>query len=120
MKGLAWESSRWRLALVLLVSLKVSLLVVLLDWTGRSISPFDLTKSIFSRGLEWLIAGVLVVVLIRYGLEVWPRTGLHVAVAVFLLANAVSAVTAESSYIAFFGAPGKYLGLTFVADMVVL
>src|SRR5947209_2043216 len=116
MKGPAWESSRWRLALVALVSLKVSVLVVLVDWTGRSLNPFDLTKSLFSRGLEWLIAGVLVVVLVRYGLGVWPGSGLHIAVAFFLLANAVSAVTAESPYLALFGAPGKYLGLTFVVD----
>jgi O-antigen ligase len=105
-------------ALVWLVSLKIAGLLLLFD--AGAIQAFDLPKSIFSRAVAWLIAAVLVVSVLRFGPRVLPRTGLHIAVASFLVANALSGAVAENRYLAIFGDRDRYLGLTFLIDMALL
>ena len=120
MSSTDWESSRWRAALVALASLKLALLVVAFDFTGRALNPFDLTKSVFGRWLEWVMCGILLIAVAQWGRALWRQTNLHLAVGLFLVANLVSAGFAENPYVAFFGAPGKYLGVSFLIDMAVL
>jgi len=115
-----WDESRLRVGLVASVVAKVVGLVVLFDWTGRALSPFDLTKSVWSRAWEAVIVALLVGAVVSYGPAIVPRTRLHLAVLAVLAANAISAVFADVPYLALFGTDGRYLGLFFVLDMVVL
>jgi O-antigen ligase/cytochrome c-type biogenesis protein CcmH/NrfG len=101
-----------------LVALKVAGIIVILDPTG--LDAFHLAKSLFSRGMAWLLAALIVIALLRYGRAVVPRTRLHLFVLAFVAANVLSALSAENAYVAMFGEREKYLGLTFVADMLVL
>jgi hypothetical protein len=112
-----FDSSALRRALVLLVAVKVAGLILLFDPTGAD--PF-LGKSVFSQGTAVLIAAVLALTLFRYGPAVIPRTRVHFALIVFVVANVISALVADSSYVAIFGEQDRYLGLTFVADMAIL
>ncbi|MDQ2913443.1 MAG: O-antigen ligase family protein, partial [Chloroflexota bacterium] len=84
------------------------------------LQAFDLPKSLLSRALAFLLAGLLALALLRFGLSIIPRTRLHIAVALFLAANVVAALFAENKYLALFGENERYLGLTFLADMLVL
>src|SRR2546430_9189464 len=72
-----WERSRLRSLMVVLVALKVLGLVLLFDWSQRAIDVFDLPKSLFSRSIEWLILGLLLVALLRWGSSIVPRSWLH-------------------------------------------
>lgn len=93
-------------------------LILVLDPGG--IVAFDLPKSLFSRGLEWLTGGVLLLSFLTYGAAILPLTRLHLAVLALVAANLLSAVFAENAYVAAFGELDRYLGLTFVGDMAVL
>jgi len=119
-KAVMWDRSPLRLTLVGLISVKTALLVVLFDWSGKSLNPFDLTKSLASRTLEWPIAAVLALALLRYGPVILPRTPINFAVASVLITNLLSALAGEGRYIAFFGDSGRYLGVTFLVDMAIL
>ena len=113
-----YETSPLRQAIVLLVALKVAGIILILDPTG--LDAFHLAKSLFSRGVAWLLAGLVAIVLLRFGRAVVPRTRLHLFVFAFVAANVLSALVAENAYVALFGESEKYLGLTFLVDMVVL
>jgi len=113
-----FERSPLRRALVWLVAIKVAGIVVIFD--PFSFSAFDLPKSLFSRGLEWWIGGVLIASALRFGPEILPRTRLHWAVGALVGVNLLSTAFAEDRYTALFGEFGRYLGLTFLLDMVVL
>jgi O-antigen ligase len=104
--------------LVSLVAVKIAGLLLIFDAAG--LQSFDLPKSLFSRSMEWLIAGALVIALLRHGVAIVPRTPLHLAVGALVAVNALSAVFAENQYIAVFGEENRYLGLTFVVDMAIL
>lgn len=108
----------FRSALVGLVALKAAGLILVFDHGG--LVAFDLPKSLFSRGVEWLTGGVLVILFLRYGLAVLPATRLHYLVFAFLVMNAVAALLSPNTYVAVYGERGRYLGLTFLADMAVL
>ena len=114
----AFTQSSLRQALVVLVCFKVVGIIVFLDPNG--IQSFDLPKSLFSRAIAFVLAGLIVLVVLRYGHWVIPRTNLHLAVGLFLLANVLSAVFAESQFLAIYGESDRYLGLTFLVDMAVL
>jgi tetratricopeptide (TPR) repeat protein len=113
-----FDSSSLRQALVLLVALKIVALILAFDPAG--LQAFDLPKSLLSHALSWLLAGFIALALLRFGTAVVPRTRLHLAVAVFVAANVISAAAAGDRYLAIFGEQGRYLGLTFVLDMAVL
>lgn len=102
----------------MLVAVKVFLLCIVLDPFGQE--SFELPKSLASRGVEWLLAGALVISVIRYGPSIVPRSRMWAFVGAFVLANAVSALFAANTYIAIFGETDRYLGLTFVIDMTIL
>lgn len=104
--------------MVLAVAAKLAAVVLVFDTAG--LDAFDLPKSLVSRVFGSALAGLLVAALLRYGTQIVPRTRLHAFVAAFVLANVISAVFAENTYVALFGERDRYLGLTFVGDMLVL
>src|SRR5207249_11892273 len=93
---------------------------ILLIFDVNGLQAFDFPKSLFSRAIEWLLLGVLVAAVIQHGTGIIPRTRLHLIAVGFVLAQAISGLFAENSYIALFGDRDRYLGLTFVIDMAVL
>ena len=107
-----------RTALVWLIAFKVLILVLFFDPSGSV--PFDLPKSLASRAIEWVTAGLVLGVLLAHGRGAVPRTRLHAAVAGVALVSAVAALFAAVPYVAVFGEQDRYLGLTFLLDMVVL
>ncbi len=113
-----FASSRLRQVLVWLVVLKVVGIVVVFD--PAALLSFDLAKSVYSRALEWALVAALAVAILRFGTAIFPRSPLHWLVGAFVLANAISALLGADRYLASFGDPLRFLGLTFVADMAVL
>ncbi|MEK7285474.1 MAG: hypothetical protein AAB114_06385, partial [Chloroflexota bacterium] len=114
----AYDRSSLRQAIVWLVAAKVAGLILIFD--PGELHAFDLPKSLYSRSIEWLLLGLIGLVLLRYGTGVVPRTRLHLAVLAFLAANAASAAVAENTYMALYGDWIRYLGLTFLLDMATL
>src|SRR5437773_11240364 len=104
-----WDRSWIRLAIVIAVTLKVAGLVLVVDWTGRATNPFDLAKSLYSRSLEWVLAALLLVVLLRWGSAVLPRTRLHFWMAAIVGVNVLATLAAPEPYVAAFGTQGSYL-----------
>src|SRR5436190_15573355 len=96
-----FDRSWLRKALVWLVALKCALLVLVFD--PVSISAFDLPKALLSNATGWLLAVLVFLTLIRFGVGVVPRTRIHLAVAAMVLAAGVSAILAENRYVAVFG-----------------
>src|SRR3989442_7411303 len=113
-----FDSSPLRRAIVGLVALKIAGLILVFDPGGEEV--FHLVKSLFSRGLEWLLTGLILIALFRFGRAIVPRTRIHLFVGAFVAANILSALSAENAYIAMFGDRERYLGLTFILDMTIL
>ncbi len=110
--------SRWIRVLLGLCAVKVVLLIVLFDPSG--LVAFDLPKSLASRAIEWPIAAVLGIVFVTYGRSIVPRSRLHPAAFAVALAWLVAAYFAEDRFLALFGEDDRYLGLTYLADMLLL
>jgi O-antigen ligase/tetratricopeptide (TPR) repeat protein len=104
--------------LVVLVAMNVLALCVLFDPFGQE--AFELPKSLASRAIEWLTAAVLVVAVLRHGIDIVPRSRVWLFVAAYLAANAISAAFAANGYVALYGEFDRYLGLTFLLNMTVL
>lgn len=113
-----FTQSDLRRAVVFLVAIKVVGIILIFDPSG--LQAFDLPKSLLSGATSVLLATALLLLLMRFGYSVIPRTPLHFAVAGFVAANLISAAFAQNKYIAIFGDQNRYLGLSFIADMVVL
>ena len=107
-----------RHVLVWLVAAKILVLIVVVDPLG--LSAFDVPKSLLGRAIGWLTVAALGVALLRCGTSIVPRTRLHLLVAAYLGAAALSAAFAENRLIALFGERDRMLGLTFLLDMTVL
>lgn len=116
--GATFERAGSRRALLWLAALKIVVLVLVFDPGGYV--AFDLPKSLASRATEWATGAVLIFALLAYGRGVVPRTRLHAAVAGLAAVSAVAALFAAEPYIAIFGEQDRYLGLTFLADMLIL
>lgn len=114
----AFDRDWVRHALVSTVALKAAGLVLVVDVLG--LQAFDLPKSLFSRGLAWVLAALIVLALARHGAWILPRTWLHLPVAGFLLANVASTLFAQDPRLSIFGDPDRHLGLTFLFDMTIL
>jgi len=113
-----FDRSWIRPAILAVTSLKVLGTVLVFDPIG--LQSFDYPKSLFSRSMEWILAGLVLLAIFRFGIAVIPRTRLHLAVALYGLAVALSGLAAGNTYISLYGEQGSYLGLTFVGDMIVL
>ena len=107
-----------RRVIVALVALKVAGLILVVDPHG--LQSFDLPKTLYSHAFGWLIAGAIGIALLRHGPGIVPRTPLNLFVVLYGAVAVLSALRADVPYIALFGEHPTYLGLTFVADMVVL
>ena len=94
------------------------MLVVVFDPRGDI--AFDLPKSLASRAIEWTIGAVLILALLRYGRAILPRSRLSAVVGGFAAVSVLAALVAAEPYIAIFGEQDRYLGLTYLADMVFL
>src|SRR2546425_129138 len=103
--------------LLWLVALKLIGLIVVFSTVLQF--GFDLPKALWSRALEWPVAAILVVALLRHGTGIVPRSRLHVLVAAFVAANAVAAAVAPDAHVTLFRLPHRYLRLTDVPDMAV-
>jgi O-antigen ligase len=112
------DRSRWLRALLVLCAVKIALLIVAFDPSG--LIAFDLPKSLASRAVEWPIAVVLGILVIGQGRRVLPRSHLHVAVIGLAAAWLIAAWFAQDRYLALFGEDDRYLGLTYLADMIIL
>src|SRR5258706_3031096 len=99
--GLTFEQSIEKRLLIWLIGLKIAAIIVVFD--PQSDQAFDFAKSIVSRAFAWMLLAVIVFSLSRYGWRILPRGRLVLAVALFVLANAISGLFAESPYIALFG-----------------
>lgn len=105
-------------ALVWLIAFKVMVLVLFFDPAGSV--AFDLPKSLASRAIEWVEAGLMLSLILLYGRAAVPRTRLHAAVAGVALVTAIAAIFAAVPFVAIFGEQDRYLGLTFLLDMILL
>jgi O-antigen ligase/tetratricopeptide (TPR) repeat protein len=115
------SESAWtplRRLIVSLVALKVAGIILFFDPYG--LQAFDVPKTLLSHGLAWLIAGCLLVALLRHGTAIVPRTPLHIVVAAYAVVVALSALAAENPYIALFGDQHSYIGLSFHLDVLLL
>jgi tetratricopeptide (TPR) repeat protein len=114
----AFDGSWLRQLLTFLVTMKIAGIVLIFDpWGFQS---FDLPKTLFSHALAWLLGATLLAAVMVHGLGIVPRTRLHLIVAAYVVVNLVSALFAENRYVAVFGDQDRYLGLAFLADMIVL
>ena len=114
----SFHASRLQRVLVFLCAMKIAGVVLIFDPAG--LQAFDLPKSLFSHAMALALAAALGAAFMRHGRAILPKTRLHLAVAGFALANIAAAIFAENRYIALFGDQDRYLGLVFVADMMVL
>ena len=118
MVAATFEYSTSRRALLWLASLNVAALIVAFDPVGDS--AFDLPKSLASRSIEWATAAALIVALLSHGRGILPRTRLHAAVVGLVVTVGLAAVFATEPYVAIFGEQDRYLGLTWLGNMLVL
>jgi O-antigen ligase len=81
---------------------------------------FDLPKSLASRAFVWPMAAILGILFITHGRSILPRSHLHVAVIGVAATWLIAAWSAEDQFLALFGEDDRYLGLTYLADMVIL
>ena len=114
----AFASSLVRQALVVVLAVKLAGIIAIFD--AHALEAFDLMKSLYSRATEWLIVGLLLLLLAQYGSGIVPRTRLWVAVGALVAVNVASVAFAADRYSALYGDTSRYLGLTFVLDMTVL
>src|SRR2546426_1909464 len=110
--------SRVRSLGLALVCAKVALVPLVFD--PSSDLPFVVIKSVVSNGLAYALAGVLAALVIRSGWSVFGRSRLHLLVLGFLAAAAAATVFAADTLVALFGEHGRMVGLTTIADCVVL
>jgi len=116
--GARFERAASRRALLWLAALKIVVLVVVFDPRGDVV--FDLPKSLASRAIEWASGAVLLFALVAYGRAIVPRTRLNAVAAGLATVSVLAALFAAEPYVAIFGEQDRYLGLTFLADMLIL
>src|SRR5688572_29494406 len=110
--------SVWMRVLLALCACKIAVLIVAFDPSG--FVAFDLPKSLASRAFVWPMAAILGFLFITHGRSILPRSHLHVAVIGLAASWLVAAWSAEDPFLAVFGEDDRYLGLTYLADMIVL
>ncbi|MBI3522184.1 MAG: O-antigen ligase family protein [Chloroflexi bacterium] len=113
------QSSLIRRAIVWVVALKIVGLVLVFDWSLRSIQGIELPKSIWSRTTAFVLLALIGMLLFRYGRAALPRSVWHIPAVAYVIVVALSALVAENRYLAIFG-DARYLGLVFTIDMFIL
>lgn len=107
-----------REALFRVAGLKILVLTLAFDPAG--LQAFSYPKSLLSRGTEWVLCGLILLAVLRYGARIVPRTPIHLAIAAYALAVAGSAALSGNAYVSLFGEQDSYQGLTLLGDMAVL
>ena len=110
--------SRLRLIGLALVCAKVALIPVIFD--PASDIPFAVVKDMFSHGLAYALAAVLLALFIQFRSPVFVRSTLHIPVLAFLVVSVAATVFAADPIVALYGARGRMLGLATIADGVLL
>src|SRR5213594_1074279 len=110
--------SVWTRVLLGLCAGKIAALIVAFDPSG--LIAFDLPKSLASRAFEWPMVAVLGILFLEHGRSILPRSRLHFTVVAVAAAWLIAAWGAEDRFLALFGEDDRYLGLTYLADMIVL
>ncbi|TME72644.1 MAG: hypothetical protein E6I49_03815 [Chloroflexi bacterium] len=114
----AFGASTIRRALQWLVTVKIAGVILLFD--PAALQSFELPKTVFSHALAWPLAALVLVSLWRYGSGIFPRSPINIAVGALAVVWVTSTAVAADRYLAFFGDPSRYEGLTYLADMLVL
>src|SRR5437762_7440771 len=114
----AFLRSRLRLLGIGVVCVKLALVPVVFD--HASDVPFSVIKALLSHALAYVLAGVIVGLLLRYGRGGLVWSWLHVPVLAFLVANVAAALFAVDPLLALYGAHTRMVGLGTVADCVLL
>src|SRR5467141_4172018 len=110
--------SRLRLFGIALICAKLALVPVVFD--HDSDVPFSVIKALLSHALAYVLAGVLLGLILRYGRAVFVWSWLHVPVLAFLAANVAATLFAVDPLLALFGAHTRMIGLGTIADCVLL
>jgi O-antigen ligase len=100
------------------VCAKLALIPVVFD--HDSDVPFSVIKALLSHALAYLLAGVILGLIVRYGPAVLARSWLHMPVLAFLVANIAATLFAVDSLLSLYGAHTRMGGLGTIADGVVL
>lgn len=111
------SSGLLRKVLLALIAFKLLLVPLIFDpWISAT---FDTPKAVLSHSLAWIMAGVIIMILLR---EPWQfkRKWIHLLVLGFVISGAFSTLFAADRYIALFGYPYRLLGFTTILDMGVL
>lgn len=110
--------SAWIRVLLGLCACKIAILIMTFDPSG--LIAFDLPKSLASRAFVWPMAAILGILFITHGRSIMPRSHLHLAVIGVVATWLIAAWSAEDQFLALFGEEDRYVGLTYLADMVIL
>ena len=113
----SWHADPLRRAIIALVALKIVGLILIFDLTARSLQAVDLPKALFSHATAWVLVALLALSLWRHGLTIFPRSPMHAFAVAIVATQTIAALTAVDGYIALFGAPSRYLGMTFFLDL---
>jgi O-antigen ligase len=114
----AFGESTTRRVLRWLVVLKIAGVILLFD--PAALQSFELPKTVFSHALAWPLAALVLVALWQYGSAIFPRSPINIAVGALAVVWVASTAVAADRYLAVFGDPTRYEGLTYLADMLVL
>jgi tetratricopeptide (TPR) repeat protein len=110
---------RLELAGVALICLKVALIPVVFDLSADV--AFTVPKALFSHATAYVLAGVLLGLWLQSPVPTRASwSPLHIAVGAFFLVSIAATLLAESRYLALFGAHERMLGLSTIADNVLL
>jgi O-antigen ligase len=110
--------SAWIRVLLGLCACKIAVLITTFDPSG--LIAFDLPKSLASRAFVWPMVAVLLILFSTYGRSILPRSHLHLAVIGVAATWLIAASAAADRFLALFGEEDRYLGLSYLADMIVL
>src|SRR5256712_8663228 len=113
-----FESSGLRTSLVWLVCARLALVLLWLSTDG--LDAFQPPKELVGRVLDVAIAACLVIALYRFGLQIVPRTRLHLLVAGYLAAVSAATLFASDRYAALYGDAVAFEGWVFTIEMAVL
>lgn len=114
----AFRESRIREVIRWLVVVKITGLILIFD--PAALQSFELPKTVFSHAIAWPLAVLVLISLWQYGLGIFPRSPINIAVAAVALTWLASTAVAADRYLALFGDSSRYEGLTYLADMLVL
>src|SRR5712691_70882 len=110
--------SRMRVLGIALVCAKLALIPVVFD--HDSDVPFSVIKALLSHALAYVLAGVMLGLIVRYGRSALAWSWLHIPVLAFLAVNIAATLFAVDPLLALYGAHTRMIGLGTIADGVLL